>query len=443
MSLDLFGPASAPGAVTSRPGDGRSFTTTDTFFKDCSSPDLDDGTEFQAAWFNQTLAVLRALARGNGQTGGSTDIVTQDNADDAILLKAAQHLIQRGQPNYAVATGTANALVVSLTPALAEYKDGAIIRVKIAYKNTGPATINAGLGFIPIIRSDGVTPLQPGDLLPGMGAEFMLIGGNAQMLTRLPRVKLSGNLTLYISTAGSDTTGDGSAGNPWRTRQFAWYTAQAIYDLAYTYTLTFQMADGTYTDPFVAGGVFVGATSPASIIFQGNMTTPASCAIVTSGAAWGGAQGAQYRIQGFTVTGQDGVLALTYSNISIGNSMVFGACVQAHISSNIGGTISIDGSYTVTGGSQNHYLAGVSSYIYLSVANGVTLVGTPAFSTAFATALEGSNINIPSPMASFSGAASGSRYAVYSNGVINTTGGGASFFPGSTAGSFSTGGQYF
>lgn len=42
----------------------------------------------------------------------------------------------------------------------------------------------------------------------------------------------------------------------------------------------------------------------------------------------------------------------------------------------------------------------------------------------------------------FSGAATGKRYDVATNGVINTNGGGASYFPGNVSGTSATGGQY-
>jgi hypothetical protein len=44
--------------------------------------------------------------------------------------------------------------------------------------------------------------------------------------------------------------------------------------------------------------------------------------------------------------------------------------------------------------------------------------------------------------ATFAGSATGPRYVVSLNGVINTFGGGASVFPGNSAGSIATGGQY-
>jgi hypothetical protein len=72
-----------------------------------------------------------------------------------------------------------------------------------------------------------------------------------------------------------------------------------------------------------------------------------------------------------------------------------------------------------------------------------TLVGTPAYASAFVHALNGGAIQSPaSAPAVFTGSAVGPRYVATQNGVINTYGGGASYFPGSVAGSVSTGGIY-
>src|SRR6266702_727591 len=121
MALDLLGPASAPGSVTARPADDRTFGVTDTFFKDCSSPTL----------------------------------------DDSVLLKAVQHVIQRNQPKWSLdSSGAANTITVALTPALAEYKAGLEILVKIANTNTGATVVNCNtLGNKAVKTITGADPL--------------------------------------------------------------------------------------------------------------------------------------------------------------------------------------------------------------------------------------------------------------------------------------------
>ena len=62
----------------------------------------------------------------------------------------------------------------------------------------------------------------------------------------------------------------------------------------------------------------------------------------------------------------------------------------------------------------------------------VTLNGTPAYGSGFAEVDVGGIIVCPG--LTFSGSATGPRYAANTNGVIQTNGGGPNFFPGSSAG---------
>lgn len=181
---DLMGPTISAGGVTSRPGETRVFQTVDTFFKDCSSPDVEDGTEDQAAWRNQVLAALRALIRGNGQTAvGAVDIVTENNADDAVILKGVQHLIQRGQMLAADDTGTADTIVVALSPAPPEVKKGMQILVKMLADNTGGAcTLNLN-GIVKNVKSVAGSNPAKGMLVAGQEVKFAYDGTNWQIIS--------------------------------------------------------------------------------------------------------------------------------------------------------------------------------------------------------------------------------------------------------------------
>jgi hypothetical protein len=143
--------------------------------KDCTGPKANDGTKVRAAWLNAVIGQFRSLIRGNGNTGGGPAVVTEDNADD-MALRAIQHLIQRGQTLYGVDSGSANALVVSLTPALAEYKAGLTLRIKAANANTGAATLNVnGLGAKAVVRRDG-SILRDSDVVSGAVQEYIYDG---------------------------------------------------------------------------------------------------------------------------------------------------------------------------------------------------------------------------------------------------------------------------
>ena len=175
---DIIGPANAANAVTVRPAETRSFLSLDTWFKDCSGPLADDGTSVEASWLNGMLAWSRAIWRGNGnRLDGVTPVVPEFGTDDAGVLKAIQQLIQRGQTNYAVDTGTANAMVVSLVPAAVELKSGLVVRArKGAASNTGATTLALnGFAAKAVLRADG-TALQRLDLVANAPFEAMYEG---------------------------------------------------------------------------------------------------------------------------------------------------------------------------------------------------------------------------------------------------------------------------
>lgn len=86
--------------------------------------------------------------------------------------------------------------------------------------------------------------------------------------------------------------------------------------------------------------------------------------------------------------------------------------------------------------------ATANGLISSSSSSGITFSGTPAFSTATAVASKCGVIDLVTPGFSIAGAATGVRYAVSLNAVINTGGGGANFFPGNSPGTATTQGLY-
>jgi len=118
----------------------------------------------------------------------------------------------------------------------------------------------------------------------------------------------------------------------------------------------------------------------------------------------------------------------------------FGTCAGQHIIGFNGAQIDILTNYTISGSATgaSHYLTRYGSFLN-NVGFTVTVTGTPAFAT-FAQSDYASVIECS--LSTFSGAATGARYSVGGNAVIQTGGGGASFFPGNAAGTTSSGGQY-
>lgn len=248
---DILGPADAPNFTTSRPADDRTIGATDTWSKDCTGPNANDGTKLRAALVNSIIANLRALVRGNGNTGAGPAVVAEDNADD-MLLRGVKHLIQRGQAVYGVDSGAANALTVSLSPPLAEYKEGFQILVKAAATNTGASTININaLGNKSIKTVDGAD-LAAGAFKAGQmiclaydGTNFQFISVLGAAAFSLPKAKITlaaiaslahATYTPHgMSVASSNDMGAGpsiSGGNgvvlPAGTYAFQIYTAVTI-----------------------------------------------------------------------------------------------------------------------------------------------------------------------------------------------------------------------
>lgn len=79
--------------------------------------------------------------------------------------------------NYAVDGGAVNNLSVAFDPPLSFYPVGLPIRVLVYFTNTGPATIDAGAGRVPIKHTDGL-PTAAGEL-PAGGVVNLVYDGTA------------------------------------------------------------------------------------------------------------------------------------------------------------------------------------------------------------------------------------------------------------------------
>ena len=95
---------------------------------------------------------------------------------------------------------------------------------------------------------------------------------------------------------------------------------------------------------------------------------------------------------------------------------------------------------TLTGNAQAAISASTGGTLFVDSSYSMSCTGTPAFSNAFAAASGCGNVVVVT--ASVSGSATGVRYAASSNGVINTNAQAGFNFPGSSAGTLASGGQY-
>ncbi len=199
---DILGPADAVNSVVVRPPDGRTWASLDSWFRDCSSPTTDDGTDIQAAWLNGVTAALRAVWRANGGTVAdpTVKIVAEVGSNDNGLALAIQNLIQRGLTNAAPDTGVADAMLVSLSPAPAELLDGLVVRTKIAATNQTPTpTLSVGTGGPkPVVNWSG-QPLNPGDLPASGFADFRYDAAGGRWRTLTPKPGFGQSVAAWLA----------------------------------------------------------------------------------------------------------------------------------------------------------------------------------------------------------------------------------------------------
>lgn len=249
------------------------------------------------------------------------------------------------------------------------------------------------------------------------------------------RIALSGPITIYVSPTGNDANSGLVIGSPKQTLGAAYALLQQAYDLR-GQQATIQLADGNYATDLNASLPIVGQAT--AIIINGHSGSSASVTVDAITAVFGAFLQPQNLKFTSAISAKSSLSAGQAGQIIMGAGLIFGATTNVQISANFGGGIFGGVPYTIAGNAANHAAVGTSGFIDLDGAT-VTLTGTPAYSGSFASASAG-NLNFGG--ASFSGSATGVRYLASANGAILTNGGGATYFPGSSSGSVTSGGQY-
>lgn len=252
------------------------------------------------------------------------------------------------------------------------------------------------------------------------------------------RERLTADRTYYVRTDGSDSN-DGltnSSGGAFLTIQAA-VDATNLLDLA-GYDVTISVGSGTFTSAVALKQVFGGS---ASIVGAGLASTTISTTSVDAVTASGNVTDWTITDLKIQTTTSGSCLAVLYHSVVTVRNVAFGACANTQVSARADGVVKLDGSYTINGGALWHIRAAAKGTIEYTAAGTVTLSGTPAFTTAFAAA-DRSSLITTTATPTYSGAATGARYTSTLNSVIYTSAGGATFFPGNSAGSTATGGQY-
>ena len=265
---------------------------------------------------------------------------------------------------------------------------------------------------------------------------------NKLFIPALTRTVLTANRNYYVSTTGSDSNNGTSVGTPFLTLQKAINVAQTL-DLN-GYNVTINVADGTYTSGVTISQPFVGG---GNVSLVGNTTTPSNCVISAAANNVILCQNfATIYVSGFKLQTSGGnpnnlILASNGGQVYINSNMNFGATSSAQhlFAVGVSSGIFISASYTVSGNANSHFIAINGGYLGIQNSITITISGTPAFGVGFAFTNYGL-LNIPN--ITFSGSATGSRYASTYNGFISTNGAGTTYLPGNSAGSTSNGGLY-
>ncbi|MBR8426977.1 beta strand repeat-containing protein [Burkholderia cenocepacia] len=262
------------------------------------------------------------------------------------------------------------------------------------------------------------------------------------------RVRLTQNTNFYVNAStGSDSNNGTTSTSAWATITKALTVLQQNYDLA-GYTATVNVAAGSYA-PGVVTGSFVGAIASNSVqIVAAGAVTVTNPSGGTPGCFYA-TGGAQFAISGsFTLVNNNSGASCAQASgsgsiLNVGAGLTVGFSAGSHFLANADGVMNINANYAIAnnGGAGSHY--NVANAGILSIASGITVtVGTGVGITLAFAAANGLS-QITTSGVTYSGSAvTGTRYISNTNSVISTNGGGANYFPGSTAGSTSTGGQY-
>jgi hypothetical protein len=264
-----------------------------------------------------------------------------------------------------------------------------------------------------------------------------------------PRVVLTSDISLYVSTGGSDAN-NCLVNNPCASIQRAWDLLQGGYDLA-LHTAHIEIGAGNYTagglSPsgylWLTGGI-LGQKNDQSIIFHGNSSNPAGVTL-TGGAGLANvvvAQGSYATFDGVKLVGPPTAVCLfadQAARILIKN-VEFGSCGY-QLTADLAGAIIGVGPITFSGANIQGARAGNFGLIFMNTDFGATttFASGASYSSAFVVATVLGAVNWVTP---FTGSFTGARYYVDGNGVIYTAGQGANYFPGTQAGTTYTGGQY-
>lgn len=394
-------------------------------------------------------------AHHGGTAGQAPKINLTNGAEVQGVLPAAN---SAGRP-VVVVTGAAATYTGAQIGSQVNRSNGGVAMIDIL-PGTSPGFIT-NTGIIHVFNNDpsallavtvgaGATlknPQSPNSFVvigPRQGASFLSDGAGTYYALNLPAlVKLGGNTTLFVGTAGLDSNPGITAGTAFQTIQGAWNFAMANLDIGGC-VLTVQVLNGAYAAGCFATGRITGQDGIGRVIFVGNPSTPANVtiAIPNGGAGFAAQNGAEITVQGVTISGNDALAGLYAANggVIYHSDLIFGAMTNSLHQLCVGGLIQANGNYSISGGARYHMQASGSG-ANISVQNrAITVSGTPGFTQQFAFVTQLAFLSVVGT--TFTGGATGQRYFVTVNSAITGTGAAANFFPGDAPGAASSGGLY-
>jgi hypothetical protein len=336
--------------------------------------------------------------------------------------------------------------------------------VKLAYGTTSQVHINVNkLGRVPIVHMDR-TPIVAYELTSGQlleiaydGSEFQLMSGGAVGQT----VVMQASRDFYVNgTIGDDTLYDGTSATISGTMTGPFKTIQKALAVMTTYNLggwafRIHVADGSYT---TAGRMVLPTPNGSGYVYiLGNSPNPSACQIFNTyqGCAVLGNNGGNYYFDGisFRATapmpgdGGHGLWIMSATNCTLGacdwNAAAPGS-QSAHIVSGPSAFVFITGLQRIFGSAGCHHWGYANGVVYNTTPGdpALTIMNPVSFPAGFSIATNGGQTR--ESWGTITGAANvtGPRYTASLNGVIDSTGRGASYLPGTTPGVLVTGGQY-
>lgn len=410
-----------------------------------------DGSVLQAGdW----PANVNALVQYNG-----TKYVILSSMGPAVFQRASSISLFKGADS-----GSANAVnVTSLTPGEASITAGQVFEVtKSSSINTGACTCTIMGSSGALVWADG-TALVAGDwpastiaLLAWNNSVFTILSVmGPSVFARATQVQptLSANATYFLSTTGSDANNGLTSGTPFRTHNHA-LSVISKFNLN-GFNVTVNTANGTYSESAVllqpggSGTITFLAATAGSVVLSSTLGSACICANGTHGYVM---SGYAFTSSGF-ISGSDpgaGVFCVGGSALTL-NNCTFGACQGSSLCVRNSSNVTLTGTLTFTGSCSSNSIADGS---LMSAAVGSSIsTNTAGISITIASAISGTNFIEASTLGStfvilvggvmtgypnFTGA----KYLANLNSAINTNGGGAGYYCGTTGGSTSSGGQY-